>query len=116
MTNMCGTHHLRKRTPTSVFSPGKHRQSRTNIDEDTKYLFMSETTGPKTRMLGGIVSRVASPTQDGMKRPEMHKKVKVRTNSFGVKKKLGEKKIPGMKVAGVLDHGQLDGQTNDIAE
>ncbi len=31
----------------------------------------------QTRMLGSIVSRLASPTQDGMKHPEMHKKVKV---------------------------------------
>ena len=40
----------------------------------------------KTRMLGNIVSRLASPTQDGMKYPEMHKKVKVRKHFLEVKK------------------------------
>ena len=44
-------------------------------------------------MLGSLVSRLAPSTQDGMKRPEMHKKVKVRKKKFGgEKKKIGVKK------------------------
>ena len=42
-------------------------------------------------MLGSIVSRLASPTQDGMKYPEMDKKkVKVRKKNLELKK-MGEK-------------------------
>ena len=38
-------------------------------------------------MLGGIVSRFASPTQDGMKHPEMHKNVSEKKFLLEVKKK-----------------------------
>ena len=48
-------------------------------------------------MLGSIVSRLASPTQDGMKHPEMHKKAKVR-KKMEVKKKLGEKNLKKKKI------------------
>ena len=42
-------------------------------------------------MLGSIVSGLASPIQDGMKQPEMHKKNG--KNFLDLKKNLGGKKI-----------------------
>ncbi len=43
-------------------------------------------------LLGSIVSCLASPTQDGMKHPEMHKKGESKNNFFGGEKKFGVKK------------------------
>ncbi len=59
------------------------------------------STFGKIRMLGSIVSRLASPTQDSMKHPEMHKKVKARKIVGGEKKILGP---------------ATDNRTDDIAE
>ena len=47
------------------------------------------SSGYQTRMLGSIVWHLASPTQDGMKHPEMYKKVKVRKNFLEVKNTFG---------------------------
>ncbi len=48
----------------------------------------------KTRMLGSIVSRLASPTQDGMKHPEIHKKVEVRNLLEMPRNHVGEGVLP----------------------
>ncbi len=47
--------------------------------------------------LGSIISRLASPTRDGMKHPKIHIKVKVRIQSLEVKKNVGWKKIKKKK-------------------
>ncbi len=47
---------------------------------------MNEYKPVLTRMLGSLVSHLASPTQDDMKHPEMHKKSESEKTIFWVKK------------------------------